>query len=125
MSVVLKGWPKMILRELIETLGLKLVAGETGLGREVSSGYVGDLLSCVMAGAAPGALWVTVQGHPNIVAVAVLVGVAGVVVTEGGRVEPATIEKANHEGIPLMVSQKQSFDVVAGLACLGVGGTRC
>ena len=112
----------LTVRDVVQQLKLKLVAGEGGLGREIRSGYVGDLLSCVMAKAAPGCLWVTVQGHPNVVAVATLVSMAGIVVAEGARIDPTTVEKAEHEGVPLLASSKPSFAVVADLAAMGVKG---
>ena len=39
-------------------------------------GYTSDLLSCVMAGAKNNYLWITLQAHLNIVAVAALLDVA-------------------------------------------------
>jgi len=111
--------------DVVEQLELRVAAGENGLGREVTGGYVGDLLSWVMAKAARGNLWVTVQSHPNVVAVAVLAGISGIVVAEGARIDPATLEKATQEGIPILSSHKSSFTVVAELASLGVKGTEC
>lgn len=115
----------MVVKELVEALQGRVLAGEDGLGREVRSGYTGDLLSCVIAGARAGAVWVTVQGHPNVVAVAALVGLAGIVVTEGGRTEESTLEKANQEGVPILATALSSFDVVSALASLGVRGGAC
>ncbi len=119
------GGAMVTVEDVVGQLGLKVAAGEDWLGREVSGGYVGDLLSCVMARAARGNLWVTVQGHPNVVAVAVLVGVSGVVVSEGARIDPATLEKARQEGIPILSSPKSSFTIVAELVALGVKGDGC
>lgn len=112
-------------RDVMDRLDLKVVAGERHLGRQVTGGYVGDLLSCVMASATSGDLWITVQGHPNVVAVATLVGISAVVVTQGSRVEPATLSKADEEGIPLLVATSPSFEVVAALTKLGVGDGKC
>ena len=114
----------MTLKEIVDGLGLKVAAGEAQLSRKVSGGYCGDLLSCVMARAAQGDIWVTVQAHPNVVAVAVLVGVSGVIVTEGGRLDAAMLARAEEEGIPILSSQRTSFDVVAGLVELGLKGSR-
>jgi len=71
----------MILRDIVAQLGLQVLAGEEALDQEVTGGYIADLLSCVMAGAQPGQLWFTLQTHLNIIAVASLVGAAGIVVT--------------------------------------------
>ncbi|MHB0871096.1 MAG: DRTGG domain-containing protein [Chloroflexota bacterium] len=115
----------LTVRDVVHQLGLKVVAGETHLGREVSGGYVGDLLSCVMARAATGDLWVTIQGHPNAVAVATLAGISAIVVAEGARIDPAAVEKAEQERIPILSGQQTSFDLVSALARLGVRGSRC
>ena len=64
----------MKIREVAEKLNLKVVAGQGGLDREVTGGYMGDMLSVVMAQAPNSAIWLTVQNHPNLVAVAVLFG---------------------------------------------------
>ena len=83
----------MQLRRIVEALGLKVAAGPAGLDVEVIGGYAADLLSCAMAGAQRGDLWMTLQGHLNVVAIASLNELAGVVVTEGkpvSRVRPWT-----------------------------------
>ena len=49
---------------------------------EVQGGYVGDLLSNVMARAEAGDVWITIQGHQNVAAVALLTNVAAVIVVE-------------------------------------------
>ncbi len=115
----------MVVRDLVEQLDLSVLAGDSGLERTVTGGYVGDLLSCVMAGATPGSIWVTVQSHPNIVAVATLTSVAAIIVSEGSRVEAPTLEKATQEGIPVLSSRQPSFEVVAGLVRLGIQGKKC
>lgn len=107
-------------RDVVEQLKLKVVAGENGLGREVSGGYVGDLLSCVMAKAGAGNVWVTVQGHPNVVAVATLVGISAIIVVENTRVDQGTVDKAEQENVPLLTTGRSSFGVVADLAAMGI-----
>jgi predicted transcriptional regulator len=110
----------MKLDEIIHRLALGVCAGAEGLDRDVTGGYACDLLSYVMARAREGNLWITVQGHPNIVAVASLVGLSGVVVTEGAKVDPATIEKANQESIPIMTTSHTTFWVTCRLCELGI-----
>jgi len=53
-------------------LGMKPLSAFSRLSGECSGGYVSDLLSDVMANAKAGDLWVTLQTHQNIVAVASL-----------------------------------------------------
>ena len=90
---------------------------------EVTGGYASDLLSRVMTRARQGNVWVTLQSHPNIVAVAVLVELAGVIVTEGMSPDPVTLEKAAEEGVPILTSPHTTFTVVGQLTQLGIQGT--
>lgn len=111
----------MRVRDLIERYGLELKAGEAGLDREVCSGYCGDLLSDVMAHAGQGAIWITVQGHQNIVAVAVLRELAAVVIASGGRPDSEACGKADAEGIPLLTWNGTSYQLAGQLFGEGLG----
>jgi len=104
--------------EIVEVLGLEVTAGAGGLGREVKSGYTGDLLSDVMAHARPGDLWITIQGHQNVVAVAVLTEVAGVVICGGVEPERDTLERADREGVPVLRTGLSAFEVAGRLYSL-------
>ena len=65
--------PKLMkVRELVEKLNLKVYSGESGLDNEITGGYTSDLLSDVMGFAKDGQIWVTLQTHKNIMAVATL-----------------------------------------------------
>jgi hypothetical protein len=85
-----------------------------------SAGYTSDLLSCVMASAAHEAVWVTLQAHANIVAVAALLDLSAVIITEGAIPDPATVLKANMENIVLLSTQKPSFEVIGKLWEMGL-----
>ncbi len=113
----------MKVAELRDTLGWTMLAGARGLDREVRGGYCGDLLSDVMAKAPIGCLWLTVQGHLNIVAVALLREMAAVVVTSGREPDGDTVRRAEQEGIPLFTSPDSAFTLAGRLWELGVGRT--
>lgn len=113
----------MKVAELSTRMGWKAVAGARGLEREVRGGYCGDLLSDVMAKAPPGCLWLTVQGHLNIIAVALLREMAAVVITSGREPDPDTARKAEEEGIPLFTSPESAFTLAGRLWELGIGRT--
>jgi serine kinase of HPr protein (carbohydrate metabolism regulator) len=102
----------MKVKELAERLGLKVLA-EEGLDNEVEGGYTGDLLSWVMSHASKGNVWITVQIHPNIIAVAVLLEMSAIIVPENIPVESSTIEKAKSEGIPILQSSASAFNLCA------------
>ncbi len=112
----------MTVNDLVGTLPLTVVAGQDRLAAEVTGGYVSDLLSNVMGFAAPGSVWVTMQGHQNIVAVASLAGLAAVIVAGGAVPEPETAAKAETEGIVLLTTPLSSFELVGQLYRSGVKG---
>jgi len=110
----------MTVAEIVAQLGLEVLAGEKNLNKPVEGGYVADLLSCVMAGAEPGNIWVTLQTHSNIIAVASLLSVAAVIVAEGAPVPPDSIEKAEQQGVVLLASAEPVYETVAQLVKLGI-----
>jgi len=110
----------MKLTEIVDELGLRVAAGSGHLDVEITGGYTSDLLSCAMAGAAQGNLWITLQGHLNIVAVASLNELAGVIVTEGKPVSRETTTKAEEEGVVLLLTPLTSYEVAGRLWDLGI-----
>jgi serine kinase of HPr protein (carbohydrate metabolism regulator) len=110
------------LREIIEKLNLEAVSSTHFLDRPVAGGYVADLLSCAMKRAKKDMVWVTLQSHVNIVAVASLLELAAVVITEESRPNEETLERAEVEGVVLIVTPKTSYTIVAELAGLGIMG---
>lgn len=102
----------MNLETIVKALNLKVRSGNDKLKTEVIGGYAGDLLSDVMGNSKEGNIWVTRQIHQNIVAVASLKEHAGIVLVQGAEPAPDTIEKAMNEGIPIMVSDLASFEVI-------------
>ena len=110
----------MIVREIVQALDLKLVAGSQALSQEITGGYSADLLSCVMARAKAGNVWATLQAHPNVIAVAALLELAAVIVTEGASIPDDVIARAEAEGIVLLSTPHTSFWVDSQLARLGV-----
>lgn len=78
-------------------------------------GYTSDLLSCVMAGAKSNNLWVTLQAHMNIIAVASMLDVAAVIITENAQPDTATITKANEQGVILLSTTKASYEICGKL----------
>ena len=113
----------MTVQDIIEQLNLSIVTS-ANLTQQVTGGYASDLLSCVMAGAKAGNVWVTLQAHPNVVAVASLLELSAVIVTEGTAPDLETISKAQQTGITLLSTTKDTFTVAGELAALGIRGPR-
>jgi hypothetical protein len=101
-----------------------VVAGLAAAGREAQGGYASDLLSDVMANSREGDIWITMQKHVNIVAVAQLNGLAAIVLVNGRQPEPDTIARAEENGIPIISTPLQAFEAIGILYGLGIHGRR-
>jgi hypothetical protein len=111
----------MTLQDIIQKLDLTIFTEPKDFAAiHPGSGYAADLLSCVMAGAQSGAVWVTLQAHINIVAVAALAEVCAVIISEGAIPEPDVIDKANSQGITLLGTKASTYQVVGHLWEMGI-----
>jgi predicted transcriptional regulator len=110
----------MTVQEIIKDLGLSVCCGEDNLTGEVTGGYSGDLLSDVMANSESGNVWVTMQIHVNIVAVAVLKELSAIILVNGRQPADETVKKAIEEHIPILQSQLSAFEIAGKLYFLGV-----
>ena len=113
----------MLVKDLVEKFDLSIAAGENGLDREVMDGYCGDLLSEIMGNAPAGCAWMTVQGHQNIVAVAVLREMAAIIITGDQKPDEETIQKADQESIPILLWPNSSFRLAGHIFSAGVGNS--
>lgn len=112
----------MKLKEIVAALALEVrAAGD--LDAEVRGCYVSDLLSDVLANCKDGNLWVTKQTHSNIVPVAVIKGLPGIVITGGRALDKATIEKAQAENVTLLNTPLSTFRVAGALFEILKNGT--
>ncbi len=93
---------------------------ETDKNIEVEGVYIGDLLSVVMSKAKENYVWITIQTHINIVAVAELLELACIIVVEGMNVEKETIEKAKELNIPIFSTQESAYNIACKLSSMGV-----
>jgi hypothetical protein len=114
----------MTLRDCVKEFGLEVMTGSGGLDREVTGGYVSDLLSDVLAHADEGSLWVTLHIHQNIVAVASHKDLAGIILVQGRQPEKDTLAKAEEENIPVLVSGLSAFELVGQLYMAGIRGAQ-
>jgi hypothetical protein len=110
------------LAAIIERLDLGIRTGSDRLDTEVTGGYSSDLMSDVIAHSREGDLWITLQAHQNIVAVASMNSLAGIILVNGREPEAATIAKAQAEGLPVMVSTLPTFELAGRLYDLGLRG---
>ncbi|NMA84788.1 MAG: hypothetical protein GX962_13110 [Epulopiscium sp.] len=110
----------MTVQDMMESLQLSLVAGEEGLEKKITTGFICDLLSMVMAKAEEGSVWITIQGHINIVAVASLVNISCIIVVQGTIVQADTIAKANEEKIPIFTTPCTAYEIAKKLIHIGI-----
>lgn len=112
----------MTLQEMIEEFDLELKTGAGALDTEITGGYASDLLSDVLANSEEGNVWITLQIHQNIVAIASIKGLAGILLINDRQPAEETISKAKEEGIPIMVSILPAFEIIGRLYKLGISG---
>ena len=111
----------MTLGEVAKALGLEVRTAEGELNREVTGGYVSDLLSDVIAGAVEGDLWITLQVHQNIVAVAFLNNLAGIILVGSREPDPETLQKAEEQDVPILVTTMKAYELAGKLWEMGIG----
>lgn len=105
----------MKVSDLVEKFGLKVFSGKSGLENGVSDGYVSDLLSDVMGNAVEGQVWITLQTHQNVMAIAALKDLSAVILVKGFAPEPEMIEHSEKEGIPVLGTGWDTFEMAGKL----------
>ena len=105
----------MTVTQLVDKLNLTVFAMPEP-DREVTGGYMGDLLSWVMGRAQSGAAWITIMSNQNVAAVAALSDVACVILTEGVQPDPDLLKKAQIQGVNLLGTEKSSFETAVALS---------
>jgi len=113
----------MTVRDVVETLGLDILTENEGLEREITGGYASDMLSDVMANSLAGNLWVTLQTHRNIIAVATLKELAAIILVNGRTPDSETLTKAREEKVLVLASRLPTFELVGRLYQAGIRGT--
>jgi len=101
----------MKLKEIVEKLQLQVLVGQDRLDIEVTGGYTSDLLSDVMANSKGKNLWITLQTHENIVAVAKLKDLAGIIIINNRKPDEGTLQRAKDEKVTLLASGETAFRV--------------
>jgi len=105
----------MKVSELRDDLGLKVFSGKEGMDRNVSGGYVSDLLSDVMGNSREGQVWITLQTHKNVMAIASLKDLAAVILVKGHQPDEDTLKQSNEEGVPILGTDKPTFEIAGKL----------
>ncbi len=105
----------MKLQDIINDLSLEVKTCEEGLQKEITGVYVSDLLSDVMANSTDGNVWITLQTHLNIVAIADMKGLTGIIIVGNRPLQDEVIQKAETEGITILSTPLYAFEAAGKL----------
>ncbi|MFV0341741.1 MAG: hypothetical protein ACK5JH_02460 [Anaerocolumna sp.] len=81
------------------------------LDRELEKPFCCDLLSIAMGRAPKNAVWITVMGNVNTLAVASLADVACIILAEGANLDEGAIKKAKEQNVTVFSSEEPIFDI--------------
>ncbi len=110
----------MILEEVIDNLMLEEVTGSVNSIKTISGAYTSDLLSDVIANAKKDNIWVTLQTHLNIIAVARLKEIAAIIIVLNKEIDKDTIDKAKEEKIVVLKTNLNAYQVSGKLYEMGL-----
>lgn len=105
----------MTVQDIVSQLNLTVCSGQEGLQREVKGGYTSDLLSDVMGHAQEGDIWVTLQTHKNVMAIASLKEIAAIILVKGHLRKKIRWKKAITKTSPILSSPLQTFEITGQL----------
>ena len=111
----------MTVRDIVEKLNLSISSGDDRLEVNISGGYASDLLSDVMANSSQGNVWITMQAHTNVVAVASLKELAAIIIVQGRQPARETVERARNEKVTILGSTLSAYALVGKLYEMGIG----
>ncbi|MDY6801557.1 MAG: DRTGG domain-containing protein [Bacteroidota bacterium] len=101
----------MKVSDIVDKFNLKVFSGKSGLDREVNGGYVSDLLSDVMGNSKEGQIWITLQTHKNVMAIASLKDLAAVILVKGFKPNDDTMKQSEIEGVPVLGTTENTFEM--------------
>jgi len=112
----------MQIEKIVEELNLEVKCAAENLKGQISGGYASDLLSDVIANSQKDNIWITLQIHENIVGVAALAELAGIIIVNGREPDETVIKRAAEESMPILLTELPAFEIVGQLYDLGIRG---
>lgn len=112
----------MRISKIVEKLNLEVIAGydKTKEDNRAEGVFICDLLSLVMAKSRSLDIWITIQTHVNIIAVASLMELSAIIIAEDMEIDEETIVKADEVNVPLFKSELSAYELASKLSELGV-----
>jgi len=104
----------MTIREIL-TSDYQMMSDTSSLDKTYHNVYAGDLLSVVMRSASKGCILISVISNLNTLAVAVLLDIPAIIITENQTVSQSMIERANLESIALITTPFKTHEVIIDL----------
>jgi len=108
------------IKELANTVDLKVATELFNPDTVITGGYTSDLLSDVMANAKKDYIWITMQTHLNITAIASLKEIAAVIVVMNREINKDTLDKAMEEKITILTTPLTSFQISGKIYDFGI-----
>lgn len=112
----------MTLGEIAKLLDAEVLVGEKHLDVAVTTAFVADLMSDVLAYAKPGSLLITGLLSQQVIRTADMLDIAAVVMGRGKRPPPDALRLAQELGIPLLTSRFILFEIAGRLYLQGIRG---
>lgn len=110
-----------MIKSICDKINGRILAGSDQINREINGVYICDLLSWVMSHANKGNAWITVMSHANVVAVASLLDLGCIIVPENIEVDQDALRKAEEEGIPVLSTSLNAYEIAVELEKMGLG----
>ena len=110
----------MKLKEIVKEFNLEPIAGYKDEDKNISGAYTSDLLSDVIANSKKENVWVTLQLHVNVIAVASLKELSAIIIVLNKDIDQDTIEKADKENIPIFKTPLTAYEISGKLYEYGV-----
>ena len=110
----------MKLRDVINILDAKLVAGEDNLDMEIKTACGADLMSDVLAFVKAGSLLLTGLTNPQVIQTANILDIPAIVLVRNKKPSAETIELANQLKIPLLTTKYVLFESAGRLYAKGM-----
>jgi len=110
----------MQVKDILVNVNFTLMSSAKYSNRPIRGMYVSDLLSHALAKAKEGNILITVQNNVNTLAVASLLDLGCVILPDNLKANDDFINRADLEGIPVLVSKLNAVDIILTLKELGL-----
>ena len=112
----------MLLKDIKKILDCKNHTSEKFLGKNIEYCYSTDMMSDVLRACKIGSLLITGLVNQQVIQIAEIMDLEGIIFVSGKEPAIEIIEKANEKQLPLLTTSKQMFETCGILYSLGLRG---